>query len=106
VTKSDFENAVALGALDGVSIKPARLGGVLIAKEIHDRAIELGLACAIGGMLESGIGRAAAIALGALPGFSIPGDLGASDRYFEPDLTTPHVLVDGQLLVPTRADLA
>ena len=43
---------------------------------------------------------AAAIALGALPGFDLPGDLGASDRYFVPDLTSPHVLVDGELLVP------
>ena len=99
-TRSDFETAVALGALDGVSIKPARLGGLIIARGIHDRARELGLDCSIGGMLESGIGRAASIALGALPGFTIPGDLGASDRYFAPDLTAPHVLVAGELTVP------
>jgi O-succinylbenzoate synthase len=100
VRQSDFETAAALQALDGVSIKPARLGGVLAAKAMHDRARELGLACSIGGMLESGIGRAAAIALGALAGFDLPGDLGASDRYFVPDLTAPHLLVDGELVVP------
>jgi O-succinylbenzoate synthase len=105
VTRSDFENAAALVALDGVSIKPARLGGLLVAKEIHDRVVEMGLACSIGGMLESGIGRAAAIALGALPGFNIPGDLGASDRYFDPDLTTPHILSNGELAVPSRPGL-
>ena len=100
-SRSDFENAVALGALDGVSIKPARLGGLLSARAIHDRAAALGLSCSIGGMLESGIGRATAIALGALRGFDLPGDLGASDRYFVPDLTTQHVLVEGELLVPS-----
>jgi O-succinylbenzoate synthase len=105
VRGSDFETAVVLSALDGVSIKPARLGGLLAAKAMHDRARELGLSCSIGGMLESGVGRAAAIALGALAGFDLPGDLGASDRYFVPDLTAPHVLVDGELLVPAGAGL-
>jgi o-succinylbenzoate synthase len=100
VRQSDFETAVALSALDGVSIKPARLGGVLAAKAMHDRAHALGLSCSIGGMFESGIGRAAAIAVGALAGFDLPGDLGASDRYFVPDLTAPHLLVDGELTVP------
>jgi O-succinylbenzoate synthase len=104
-TPSDFENAVALGALDGTSIKPARLGGLLVAREIHDRSRQLGLDCSIGGMLESGIGRAASIALGALPGFTLPGDLGASDRYFEPYLTPPHVLVAGELAVPSGRGL-
>jgi O-succinylbenzoate synthase len=72
---------------------------------MHDRAHALGLSCSIGGMLESGIGRAAAIALGALAGFDLPGDLGASDRYFVPDLTAPHTLVDGELIVPDGAGL-
>jgi len=98
---SDFDNAVALGALDGVSIKPARIGGLLAGKTLHDRASALGLSLSIGGMLESGVGRAAAIALGALAGFNLPGDLGGSDRYFDPDLTAPHVLVDGGLAVPS-----
>lgn len=104
-TMRDFENAVALSALDGVSIKPARIGGLLIGKALHDRARELGLSLSIGGMLESGVGRAAAIALGALPGFNLPGDLGASDRYFDPELTSPHLLVDGELGVPSGAGL-
>ena len=104
-TPSDFETAIALSALDGVSIKPARLGGLLVARDVHDRASSLGLACSIGGMLESGIGRAASIALGALPGFNLPGDLGASDRYFDPDLTSAHLLVDGELVVPTGPGL-
>jgi O-succinylbenzoate synthase len=54
-----------------------------------------------GGMLESGVGRAANLALAALPGFTLPADLSASDRYFRRDITAPFVLADGQLAVPT-----
>jgi O-succinylbenzoate synthase len=52
-------------------------------------------------MLETGNGRAANVALASLPGFTLPGDTSASDRYFTRDLTTPFELVDGQLRVPT-----
>jgi O-succinylbenzoate synthase len=52
-------------------------------------------------MLETGIGRAALLALAALPGFTLPGDTSASDRYFTEDVTEPFVLVDGQLRVPS-----
>jgi O-succinylbenzoate synthase len=52
-------------------------------------------------MLETGIGRAANVALAALPGFTLPGDTSASDRYFAEDLTEPFVLEDGTLPVPT-----
>ena len=54
-----------------------------------------------GGMLETGIGRAANVALASLPGFTLPGDTSASDRYFARDITEPFVLDDGQ---PARAD--
>jgi O-succinylbenzoate synthase len=52
-------------------------------------------------MLETGIGRAANVALAALPGFTLPGDTSASERYFDEDLTEPFRLVDGHLEVPT-----
>jgi o-succinylbenzoate synthase len=51
-------------------------------------------------MLETGVGRAANLALAALPGFTLPGDLYASNRWFEEDLTEPFVLENGQLRVP------
>ena len=54
-----------------------------------------------GGMLETGIGRAANLALAALPGFTLPGDTSASDRYYAEDVTEPFVLDDGHLPVPT-----
>jgi O-succinylbenzoate synthase len=52
-------------------------------------------------MLETGIGRAANLALAALPGFTLPGDTSASARYFKQDITTPFVMDDGYLTVPT-----
>jgi O-succinylbenzoate synthase len=52
-------------------------------------------------MLETGIGRAANVALAALPGFTLPGDTSASDRYFRTDVTEPFVLEDGRLRVPS-----
>jgi O-succinylbenzoate synthase len=93
--------ALALDACRGVSVKPARVGGVLAARTIHDRCVAEGVHLAIGGMLETGIGRAAALAVAGMPGFDIPGDLGGSERYFSPDVTVPHELRDGQLEVPT-----
>ena len=58
-----------------------------------------------GGMLETGIGRAANVALAALPGFTLPGDTSASDRYYRTDITEPFVLQDGHLPVPTGPGL-
>ena len=58
-----------------------------------------------GGMLETGLGRAANLALAALPGFTLPGDLSASRRYYARDLTAPFELHDGHLLVPTGPGL-
>jgi O-succinylbenzoate synthase len=52
-------------------------------------------------MLETGIGRAANVALAALPGFTLPGDTSASNRYYAEDVTEPFVLRDGRLAVPT-----
>jgi len=100
-----LEAALAVGACSGVAVKPARLGGIAAAVRVHDRCVGAGVHLSIGGMLEAGLGRAAAIAVGALDGFDLPGDLGASDRYFRPDITGPHELVDGELRVPTGPGL-
>ena len=51
-------------------------------------------------MLETGIGRAANVALASLPGFTLPGDTSASSRFFKRDITTPFIMEDGQLRVP------
>jgi O-succinylbenzoate synthase len=93
--------AVEMGACSVVNIKPGRVGGYLAAREIHDLCLERGVPVWCGGMLETGIGRAANLALAALPGFTLPGDTSASDRYFLRDVTEPFVLEDGHLAVPS-----
>jgi O-succinylbenzoate synthase len=93
--------AITLGACKIVNIKPGRVGGYLEARRIHDVCAAHGVPVWCGGMLESGLGRAANVALAALPGFTLPGDTSASDRYYRTDITVPFVLESGQLRVPT-----
>jgi o-succinylbenzoate synthase len=94
-------DAVALGACRIVNVKAGRVGGYLEARRLHDACRERQVPLWCGGMLETGIGRAANVALAALPGFTLPGDTSASDRYYRQDLTAPFVLTDGHLQVPT-----
>jgi O-succinylbenzoate synthase len=93
-------DAIALGACAIVNIKAGRVGGYLEARRIHDVCAERGVPVWCGGMLETGLGRAANVALAALPNFTLPGDTSASDRYFHRDITEPFVLHDGRLRVP------
>ena len=94
-------DAIMLGAAAVINIKPGRVGGYLEARRIHDLARAHGIAVWCGGMLETGIGRAANAALAALPGFTLPGDISASGRFYATDITEPFVLDDGHILVPT-----
>lgn len=94
-------DAIELGAAEIINIKPSRVGGYLESKKIHDVSVAAGIPVWCGGMLETGIGRAANLALAAMPGFTLPGDTSASSRYFETDTTEPFVLVDGHITVPT-----
>lgn len=98
-------DAIALGATEVVNVKAPRVGGLLEARRVHDACQEAGIPVRCGGMLDTGIGRAANLALAALPNFTIPGDLSASDRYFSTDLTEPFRLVDGCLQVPSAPGL-
>jgi o-succinylbenzoate synthase len=98
----DLERVIDAGACSAVCVKPARLGGVMAARRARDRCVSAGISMAIGGLFEAGLGRAASIAVGALDGFDLGGDLGPSARYFERDITAPHTLVQGMLPVPMR----
>jgi O-succinylbenzoate synthase len=98
---SDATAAIRLGAAAIINIKPGRVGGYLEAKRIHDVCVAANVPVWCGGMLETGIGRAANVALASLPGFTLPGDTSASDRYYSRDVTPPFELVDGRLEVPT-----
>jgi len=101
-TPADMAAAVALGACRIVNIKPGRLGGHAASIAVHDRCVAAGIPVWHGGMLESGIGRAHNLHLASLPGFTLPGDIAASERYFQPDLIEPPIRVaaDGTVAVP------
>ena len=96
------EQAIELGACSIVNLKAARVGGFAEAVRVHDACRDRDVPVWCGGMLETGIGRAANLALASLPGFTLPGDLSASDRYFTRDvITEPFTLAaDGTMAVP------
>lgn len=94
--------ALRLGSCRVINIKPGRVGGHLASKQLHDLCKAHGVPVWIGGMLETGIGRAHNIALASLDNFRLPGDLSASDRYFHEDIVEPpfRLKPDGTMDVP------
>jgi o-succinylbenzoate synthase len=98
--------AIELGACSVVNIKAGRVGGMLEARRVHDVCAAHGVPVWCGGMLETGLGRAANIALAALPGFTLPGDISAADRYWCHDVVTePATLRGDHIQVPTDPGL-
>lgn len=79
--------ALEMKACRIINIKPARLGGLGQGVAVHDLCREQDVPVWCGGMLETGVGRAANLALASLPGFILPGDISASDRYYALDIT-------------------
>lgn len=92
--------AIALGACSVVNIKAGRVGGYLEARRIAAVCAASGVAVWCGGMIETGLGRAANAALAALPEFTLPGDVSGSDRFYTTDITEPIRMVDGYVPVP------
>jgi O-succinylbenzoate synthase len=90
-----------------INIKPGRLGGFSASLAVHATAVARRVPLWHGGMLETGIGRAHNLHLSALPGFTLPGDVAASKRYFAPDLIEPAIDVrpDGTILVPAGSGI-
>ncbi len=95
--------AIEMEACAIINIKPSRIGGLGDARRVHDLAQAAGVAVWHGGMLETGIGRAACVAMASLPNFTLPGDISANDRYFKRDIVkNPFTLnQDSTLTVPT-----
>jgi o-succinylbenzoate synthase len=95
--------ALTIGACRIINIKPGRVGGHTQSIRMHDIAVAHRAPVWHGGMLETGIGRAHNIHLSTLSGFTLPGDVAASRRYFAPDLIDPEIVVrpDGTIAVPT-----
>jgi len=108
ITSADHARyAIALQACDIINVKPARVSGWTEARRIHDLARAAGLGLWVGGMLETGIGRAAQLALAALPGFTLPSDISATERYYHQDIATRFVLnaADSTITVPAGPGL-
>ena len=95
-------DAIEAKACQIINIKPGRVGGHQASIELHDLCAAHGIPVWHGGMLESGIGRAHNIHLASLPNFSLPGDIAASRRYYQPDLIDPEIDIarDGTIEVP------
>jgi O-succinylbenzoate synthase len=93
-------DAIELGACRIINIKPGRVGGYLEARKIHDLCADRGIPVWMGGMLETGLGRAGNVAMAAMSNFTLPGDTSASERYYHRDITEPFVLENGRLRVP------
>ena len=103
VCLSNARHAQELDACRIINIKLGRVGGFSEARSIQSFAQDHGIPVWCGGMLEAGIGRAHNIALSTLPGFTLPGDVSASSRYWEEDIIEPPVTVSatGTIQAPT-----
>lgn len=101
-TPAQARAALDLGACQIINIKPGRVGGLAQARRIHDLCYERSAPVWCGGLLEVGIGRAHNVAIASLPGYTLPGDVSASDRYFERDVIEPPIRLnpDGTIDVP------
>ena len=99
--------ALVLRAGRIINIKPGRVGGYTIARRMHAICRQRRVPVWCGGMLETGIGRAANVALASLPGFVLPNDLSASRRYWHQDIIEPPftLLPGGYLAVPQAPGL-
>jgi O-succinylbenzoate synthase len=99
--------AIEMEACRIINIKPGRVGGLSQAVEIHDLCRQAGMPVWCGGMLETGIGRASNLAVASLPGFNLPGDISASDRYYTRDVTYERFKLnpDSTISVPTGPGL-
>ncbi len=106
-TAGDLRLALQVGALGVLNLKPARVGGFSESLVIYGICAEAGLPLWVGGMLETGVGRAANLAFAALPAVSLPSDISATDRYFAEDISEPpFVLGAGSTLtVPDGAGI-
>jgi O-succinylbenzoate synthase len=99
--------ALEMQACKIINIKPARVGGLSQGIAIHDYCYERNIPVWCGGMLETGVGRASNLALASLPGFVLPGDISASDRYYARDITNERFVLnsDSTIDVPHKPGL-
>jgi o-succinylbenzoate synthase len=99
--------AIEMEACRIINIKPGRVGGLSQGVEIHAMCQKIGMPVWCGGMLETGIGRASNLAIASLPGFTLPGDISASDRYYARDVTRESFTLntDSTISIPSGSGL-
>ncbi len=107
ITPRHARYALEMQACKIINIKPARVGGLSQGIAIHNLCRAQGVPVWCGGMLETGVGRASNLALASLPGFVLPGDISASDRYYHRDITNERFTLndDSTITVPTGPGL-
>jgi O-succinylbenzoate synthase len=103
----DARKAIEIGACKIINVKLGRVGGLTSAQQVHQVCLARNIPVWCGGMLESGIGRAHNVAMSSLPGFTLPGDVSASKRYWAEDIICPEVTVSarGTIRVPQTPGL-
>jgi len=89
VDRPSLDDAIEARALTSLNVKVGRVGGPRVGLALARRAVGARIPAWVGGMLESGIGRAHNVHLASLPAFTLPADLSASDRYYREDLVEP-----------------
>jgi len=92
----DARKAIELKSGKIINLKNGRVGGHAQSKLIEELCRNAGIPVWCGGMLESGIGRAHNIAISTLAGYTMPGDVSASKRYWHEDIIEPAVEVSPQ----------
>jgi O-succinylbenzoate synthase len=99
--------AIDMGSCRIINIKPGRVSGFTEALDVHNLCASHQMPVWMGGMLETGIGRAANVAFASLPNFTLPGDISASRRYYRPDIVEPEFELnpDSTLSVPSGPGL-
>lgn len=107
LTARHARQAIEMAACRVINIKAGRVGGLTEAVAVHDVCRARGVPVWSGGMLETGVGRAANLALASLPGFVLPGDISASDRYYARDVTRQRFVLndDSTITVPQGVGL-
>ncbi|KRM77441.1 o-succinylbenzoate synthase [Secundilactobacillus collinoides] len=102
----DTDKMIELGSGKIINIKVSRVGGLSIAKKIQQRAMENGIKCWCGGMIDSGVARAENIAIATLPGYVLANDIAPSIRYYDRDIITPMVQMNRAFVdVPEEAGI-
>jgi O-succinylbenzoate synthase len=107
LSRRHAQQAIEIGACRVINIKAGRVGGLEEGRAIHALCHERGIPVWCGGMLETGIGRASNLALASLPGFTLPGDISASDRYYRDDVAEPRFSLnpDSTISIPSGPGL-